>query len=200
MRRTNRPRWLGRMCSGQASVQRLHMTHSSKTWLDAASSPSTARFTPRWTSSPFGQALSQPPQWRQWGASGNTSPILRRACQLSPMSSMRYTWRTDVGEVIEERDLHAFLDHGLAGELGLHLRLRRRAAPSRGRSRTRPAPCSRRPRPASRPACTKACRIELVAGAAIARPSMMRRTILSVTRVAPVRWRGAPSNGEYRKQ
>jgi len=41
MRRANKPKWLGRICSGQASVHKLHITHSSNV-LDAVEKPPAA--------------------------------------------------------------------------------------------------------------------------------------------------------------
>ncbi len=122
MRRTNRPRWLGRMCSGQASVHRLHMTHSSNTRLAAASSPSTARLTPRWTSSPFGTgAVAAAAVTAMRGLGEDLADLVQGLpAAADVLDAIHVTDRR--GEVVEEGDLHAFFDHGLAGELGLDLR------------------------------------------------------------------------------
>ena len=58
----NKPKWFGRMCSGQERVQRLHITHWSKVSAAAPKSPETTCATPFSTCKPLGQARLQPPQ------------------------------------------------------------------------------------------------------------------------------------------
>ena len=79
---------LFRTRSGQARVQRLHITQSAKILSAAPKLPSSSRLTPRSTSRPRGQVASQPPQWRQCAASGKTSLIWP--------STSQETWKSSI--------------------------------------------------------------------------------------------------------